>query len=628
MNFDQISTLDFELAFTFPFKCNTPGCSKDFTKKRFLRAAKNSGYIHLTNSKNSFVGLTCPKCGKTTIRKYSGLKDLTFVNESGFTNFIPFFTEKFPNRQLDSSKDLYHVPDTISEWKLTSGDIFYQDEIAYPKWFHDSCVYYFDEKDIPEIVEFENTESFKVFPRIINSDSIYNTTDCFLFYTPKNFDYADKTDILPAKIKDELKYLAYFKEENDILDEVESPAELISLNQLLLGIVKDDYLTDPNSSLTEEEFRDLDAFYRMAPDFSDNFVEKILDMLFEYVQVRSRLDFETTYKTDFLDKYIKEFYYSEGYGTSKQKIIDRIYYEDIIGSAEKRPIRINLLDNKDADEILTHSEILQRWNKDISILKNFIISDSLPAYRFNGVWLNPISVDFDADNVQPENYLYKKSEVEELELLCEWLKKGKKEIKEQSENEEKNPINKEEIKELEQLRFEKEKWDVSINAAVKIGIWAGEEDGPFKVKTVKDKIESIETEIHSTAFEIIWEAIPTEKRDSGIENQKIISEWLEKDKTDTEGRNSLTAKEKRELGQLKNEKIKWDASIEASFQIGMWVASKKDPLKRNEIKDKLYELDSSIPTTTFEVIRNAIPPEKRRRGGRPKKNKCKKGKGC
>jgi hypothetical protein len=84
---------------------------------------------------------------------------------------------------------------------------------------------------------------------------------------------------------------------------------------------------------------------------------------------------------------------------------------------------------------------------------------------------------------------------------------------------------------------------------------------------------------------------------------------------------SMDVKEKRELGQLKREKEKWDSSIQASLLIGMFVQKKNQVLKRKDIKDQLYRIDSSLPDTAFEKIWKAIPSQYRHKGGRTKKEK-------
>ena len=104
---------------------------------------------------------------------------------------------------------------------------------------------------------------------------------------------------------------------------------------------------------------------------------------------------------------------------------------------------------------------------------------------------------------------------------------------------------------------------------------------------------------------------------SDIEQFEADNEWLLKGKTTLPS--ELTGDERRELGQLRTEKKKWDASINASVKIGLFVSEQTGPLKRDDVKNELYKIDSSLPDTTFEMIWKAIPDQYRHKGGRPKK---------
>ena len=92
----------------------------------------------------------------------------------------------------------------------------------------------------------------------------------------------------------------------------------------------------------------------MGHDYSVNFVKTIPAFLDEYIQMRNNFDFEISYKTDFLDKYIKQFYYSKGYYGSKQFYDDKAEYEEMFGK------RFKSINDSGDREILSHKEVLQR----------------------------------------------------------------------------------------------------------------------------------------------------------------------------------------------------------------------------------------------------------------------------
>ncbi len=87
------------------------------------------------------------------------------------------------------------------------------------------------------------------------------------------------------------------------------------------------------------------------------------------------------------------------------------------------------------------------------------------------------------------------------------------------------------------------------------------------------------------------------------------------------GNVSLDAKEKRELGQLRSEKKKWEASLKVAVRIGIFCQEMNRPLKGSELEDKMREIDKNIKDTTIRMIRKAMPDEYKDNGGRPKKNK-------
>jgi hypothetical protein len=287
----------------FPFTCNNPECKKEYNEYEFKYVADHLGYIFITNNKFNFIGLTCPSCFQTTIYKYSKSIPDFFVNRrSNFDFLIPFFARKFQNLQPDYSKDLYHVPmDIIQKYESS----------RYPDWFEELCIYNIDEKDIIKMLEYENKNKSKVFPRIVRPGTVYIFTDVFL---------------------------EYLKKQDKLLDNFDEPGSLLDLNGTLSTMLQYNYRGGwAETSITEEEYQDLIIFFMLDPEYPDIFVEKAPSMLFEYLRVRNNLDFEITYKTNFLDKYILEFYHVKGYRKSPQRAIDKAHYEELFGKMFKGP---------------------------------------------------------------------------------------------------------------------------------------------------------------------------------------------------------------------------------------------------------------------------------------------------
>ena len=132
------------------------------------------------------------------------------------------------------------------------------------------------------------------------------------------------------------------------------------------------------------------------------------------------------------------------------------------------------------------------------------------------------------------------------------------------------------------------------------------------------------------AYDIHFERLdPEEALHTIIEDQKFRSEDIEKFASENEhmlnfdkhySKIVLNAKDKRELGQLRRQKEKWDASINVAVKIGVYCQEQNRILNRHEIWDQVIHIDKNLPETTIEKIWKAIPEQFRSKGGHPKKD--------
>jgi hypothetical protein len=85
----------------------------------------------------------------------------------------------------------------------------------------------------------------------------------------------------------------------------------------------------------------------------------------------------------------------------------------------------------------------------------------------------------------------------------------------------------------------------------------------------------------------------------------------------------LQPDEARELGRLRNEKSKWDNSVEAAVHIGIYckeLDKKGHKITRSMLIDEINVIGfKDLPTTTIEKIWKAIPQKFRKKAGRPPK---------
>jgi hypothetical protein len=82
-----------------------------------------------------------------------------------------------------------------------------------------------------------------------------------------------------------------------------------------------------------------------------------------------------------------------------------------------------------------------------------------------------------------------------------------------------------------------------------------------------------------------------------------------------------TAGSAAELGSLRTEKEKWDASIVAATEIGLlfYEGGLTKPTTRDAFMEEFRDKVGGLPDTTIEKIYKALPPEYRHKGGKPKK---------
>jgi len=95
------------------------------------------------------------------------------------------------------------------------------------------------------------------------------------------------------------------------------------------------------------------------------------------------------------------------------------------------------------------------------------------------------------------------------------------------------------------------------------------------------------------------------------ENENISAELTE------EASESISGKERQELGRLKQERGKWENAIKAAVDVAHTINEK---ITRNDLKDKIYKYD--LPDSTIEILWQALREKGLTKGaGRPKNKK-------
>jgi len=437
----------------FPFDCSNDNCKKCYGLEVFLYIANRFGFIFLSNDEYNLFGFTCPECKTTTVRKYilnTNVPNISSIEQ--FSHFIPFCSDKDKIVELfehDSRCNLFHLPQQIT--LLYSESVF-----GKISWYTDSflkkCLLSFCEKDIGSILAYENLNKKCLFPRIISEHSVYVFTEEFMRYVADEGYLFDNVDIDNM----EMDYgigIVYADDPSDFTANMERIADRFLYPS-----------RNSNCSFTLEEYQDLTMKYMSWNNFPPKFDTKTVFLfLHEYKEKRNDFDFQETCISGLFYKYIKSLYYSKGYFRSKLYFEHKVEYERLFGKEFKSEIKHMMnVDDPYNHEILTANDVADRWGRDANILKSLILKMELPAYHYNGVWLEIETPENMNREIDLQNYIFLKSEVEQLEVLTPSLN-----LKNQGKKDElkvEQPVQKQRISTVVNIECQKkakELWDIA-----------------------------------------------------------------------------------------------------------------------------------------------------------------------
>ncbi|MBC2713538.1 MAG: hypothetical protein HGJ94_21830 [Desulfosarcina sp.] len=156
--------------------------------------------------------------------------------------------------------------------------------------------------------------------------------------------------------------------------------------------------------------------------------------------------------------------------------------------------------------------LLERWKLTRSELNQIITGGSLPAYALYQNLdyveeLSPIPISIQdwktKADIKPERLVFKTEDIERIEVINN------------------SDLNGKDRQELGRLRNEKQKWDDSIAAAVRIGIFCKEIAEPLKKDVLTDKISDMGYHLPDTTIIKIWRSVPEEFRKKAGAPRKI-----------------------------------------------------------------------------------------------------------
>ena len=141
----------------FPFACDNPGCGKEYDLEGFRDVAQLWGFIYLRSGIHDIIGITCPDCIKTSIKKFpSDTETADLVLNTNFVRFVPFSPKiladvskiKLPELTTKSSDISYMIPQRVIS-------VF-----PYPSPIKDKFIHLMNEKDLLELLIIENKDGY------------------------------------------------------------------------------------------------------------------------------------------------------------------------------------------------------------------------------------------------------------------------------------------------------------------------------------------------------------------------------------------------------------------------------------------------------------------------------------
>ena len=269
-----------------PFKCGNQDCEKKYDLELFTEVMLLWGYIYLISEDDGFaiVGLTCPNCLQTTIRKCS-------------TDEALLFNAKL-KRQLNFQTNQYvHFSySLLKQWNLIDIEHI-KDKEDHPLFFlpqdttqiHNTVDQQFGatEEALSFLCAIENEHRLKSIPRIVSHQSKYMVFDMI---------FKDET---PFDLNETLVALIKPNSDKNIDNVSAKFSHMVSNN------------------LTEEKYNnlDLDLFSHERKSFQQN----IQYFLNDAKLVRNKIDFEVVYRDELINVYAEKMYYDPGVVKGKER---------------------------------------------------------------------------------------------------------------------------------------------------------------------------------------------------------------------------------------------------------------------------------------------------------------------
>ena len=161
----------------FPFVCDK--CNSKYDLEGFTNVIQLWGFIYLTKGEHNLIGITCPDCCCTTLRKFPSYtpdfsrealeKQGTLKRYLGETEhyaapeikyFVPFSAKILAGLSLVSLPNIQEDDKKGDSYRIPYG--FEQTMYAYPQHISEEFPYSFEESNISVLCDIENNEKISV----------------------------------------------------------------------------------------------------------------------------------------------------------------------------------------------------------------------------------------------------------------------------------------------------------------------------------------------------------------------------------------------------------------------------------------------------------------------------------
>ena len=277
----------------FPFVCDNPACKKEYNLEGFAHVVALWGFIYLTRGEHCLIGLVCPDCNHTSLKKFSAVKpDLLIgdIEKTGIVHslrsVVPFSPKILCDMSSVSISDLQEDEADHNCYRIPFG---FQPLTPYPLYIQDEFPYSINEENIPSLLEIENEEGFKAVPRIVPGKSVYLQTDAWLIES-------DASDVIPPETLEAIDAVLSALVNTNNAKKYGPSMEHLKIHY--------EHIIQNDLSIEEYNNMDIGVFSWQR----NTFISGLPEFLEEYKRIRNLKDFELILYDALINKYARKFY--------------------------------------------------------------------------------------------------------------------------------------------------------------------------------------------------------------------------------------------------------------------------------------------------------------------------------